>query len=267
MQTDIQHSEEGKGGEKEIEAFFSHFSKRTEKIVTALYLVTDCLEYEEPLRGKLRQLGVDMLTLAAGFSHKKTLERGFLIEDAIDILLEIATFTRLAGAVGSISEMNAGILVRELKKLENDLRAKLAPVYGGVAKNAAASQFLLDPELFQEQAEIHKTAAPSIDKGHEKQAVPQMSFIPNPARTPIQKEDDAIKKTSRTAFDIAIKNNRRSTILKLIKDKRMVSIKDICSVISDCSEKTIQRELGTLVDEGVLKRVGERRWSQYALAS
>ncbi len=265
MNKDMHNSEGQDITEKATEPSFSSLSKRTEKIVTALYLVTDCLEYEEPLREKLRTLGVDLLSLTTDFSHHTTLDRGFLVEDAIRAIQEIATFTRLAGAVGSISEMNASILMRELRRLEEDLRAALVPVYSGVAKNAVSGHFLLGDELFQEQTPTQKTEPSSFDKGQQKPQLSPMSFTPRNAQPDIQKEDDAFKKTSRTSFDIAIKNNRRTTILKLIKDKRMVSIKDICSVISDCSEKTIQRELGTLVDEGVLKRIGERRWSQYAL--
>jgi hypothetical protein len=41
------------------------------------------------------------------------------------------------------------------------------------------------------------------------------------------------------------------------------SIKDIAGVIRGCSEKTIQRELNELIRRGLVRRVGERRWSVY----
>jgi hypothetical protein len=58
-------------------------------------------------------------------------------------------------------------------------------------------------------------------------------------------------------------SDRASRILQYIKEKKSASIKDIAAVVRDCSEKTIQRELTALIDKGLIKRIGERRWSQY----
>jgi predicted HTH transcriptional regulator len=69
----------------------------------------------------------------------------------------------------------------------------------------------------------------------------------------------------RATTDVA-KESRRARILKLVKDNREVTIKDIATHFADLSEKTIQRELVSLVEGGVLKKFGERRWSRYALA-
>ena len=40
---------------------------------------------------------------------------------------------------------------------------------------------------------------------------------------------------------------------------------DIAQTIRDCSEKTIQRELIALIQGGIVKKTGERRWSKYSL--
>jgi predicted HTH transcriptional regulator len=61
------------------------------------------------------------------------------------------------------------------------------------------------------------------------------------------------------------KNTRQSTILDLLKKESNLTIKDFVRVIKDCSEKTIQRELIDLVEKGVVKKEGERRWSTYSL--
>ena len=61
------------------------------------------------------------------------------------------------------------------------------------------------------------------------------------------------------------KNRRQSIIIALLKKKRDLMIKDISPLISDCSEKTIQRELQDLVKQGVLKKTGEKRWTKYSL--
>ena len=79
------------------------------------------------------------------------------------------------------------------------------------------------------------------------------------------KQSRAPESYPRAITDVA-KESRRARILKLVKDNREVTIKDIATHFVDLSEKTIQRELVSLVASGVLKKFGERRWSRYALA-
>jgi len=58
----------------------------------------------------------------------------------------------------------------------------------------------------------------------------------------------------------------RSTRIKTVLEaKPEATIKDIAEVITDVSEKTIQRELNSLIEKGQVKRQGERRWSKYSL--
>ncbi len=108
--------------------------------------------------------------------------------------------------------------------------------------------------------------------GHSKgQSNIQMSDR-NPAPAPrtqgltlrsLGQRSDLSESVSRTP-DIA-RSARHARILKLIKDNREVSIKDIANYFPELSEKTIQRELVSFTESGVLKKVGERRWSRYSL--
>jgi hypothetical protein len=59
--------------------------------------------------------------------------------------------------------------------------------------------------------------------------------------------------------------SRRDTILSIIRTKGSVSIKDISDVVTDCSEKTIQRELMDMIKDNIVIKEGERRWSKYKL--
>ena len=62
------------------------------------------------------------------------------------------------------------------------------------------------------------------------------------------------------------KISRKEAIISIIKLKGAVNIRDVSAVVINCSEKTVQRELSSLVAGGILKRAGERRWSVYSLA-
>lgn len=60
-------------------------------------------------------------------------------------------------------------------------------------------------------------------------------------------------------------SDRKGQIIAVLKDKGKVGIKDISNVIRDCSPKTIQRELQAMIDQGIVTKEGERRWSTYSL--
>ena len=72
----------------------------------------------------------------------------------------------------------------------------------------------------------------------------------------------------RSGFD-NLKKERREIIIKIIKEKNTATITDIknsaSGVLISCGEKTLQRELISMVSDGVLKKVGEKRWSKYFL--
>jgi DNA-binding transcriptional ArsR family regulator len=70
-----------------------------------------------------------------------------------------------------------------------------------------------------------------------------------------KKKQKSVKKSSR----------RKEAIVSLIRKEGDVAVKDVSKVIQGLSEKTLQRELTSLVDEGVLKKEGERRWSRYSI--
>lgn len=58
--------------------------------------------------------------------------------------------------------------------------------------------------------------------------------------------------------------DRAERIKTVLEAKPQATIKDIAEVITDVSEKTIQRELNSLIEKGQVVREGERRWSRYS---
>jgi hypothetical protein len=59
--------------------------------------------------------------------------------------------------------------------------------------------------------------------------------------------------------------DRAERIKTVLEAKPQATIKDISEIITDVSEKTIQRELNSLIEKGQVKREGERRWSKYSV--
>lgn len=60
--------------------------------------------------------------------------------------------------------------------------------------------------------------------------------------------------------------DRAERIKTVLEAKPQATIKDIAEVITDVSEKTIQRELNSLIEKGQVIREGERRWSRYSIS-
>src|SRR5690606_35478872 len=59
--------------------------------------------------------------------------------------------------------------------------------------------------------------------------------------------------------------DRRERIKVVLSAKGEATIKDITDIITDLSSKTVQRELNAMIEDNIVKRQGERRWSKYSL--
>ncbi len=61
-------------------------------------------------------------------------------------------------------------------------------------------------------------------------------------------------------------DERQAKIASFIGKNGPSNVRDVAGVIKGCSDKTLQRILVQMVELGVLKREGERRWSRYSMA-
>jgi hypothetical protein len=162
----------------------------------------------------------------------------------------------LARLSGVVSEMNALIVGSEVRKLLSEIRERskegfyvpeLVPSFFEVAKPESLSL----EEYLARSKEID-------DKGHKGQSVRYDLY--NPKHSQRQTSSGPSVRIDQSEP----KGQRREEILKIIKARGSVTIKDITGLVRDCSEKTVQRELMSLVDDKLVKKTGERRWSRYS---
>jgi len=251
------------------EPIFDLLYKKTQKIITALYMVTDCLEDGEPLKFRLRTLGLSAISDIHSLEKERAIPKTFRFETLKNTIDESVSLVEIAGLVGLVSSMNSAILIKEflnLKELINEKEEKnKQSVFQDPLFAARASEKIV---LSQSYFSIGKEKENTLSyKGHfikDSVLYKKQSNLKGHIEDTYEK-DNKVEKRNRQS-DIALKINRRNNILRLIKDKKEVMIKDISQIISDCSEKTIQRELNALVSEGVLKKIGNKRWSRYAIA-
>lgn len=236
---------------------YLYIFKKVTKICQAAYLITDLIKDSEPLKWSLRK---SVTNTISSFSGAKDIMLSFkeISSDYLTLksLLEISKNHLL------ISEMNHLVLEKELNEVIFLINKELV-MHASLPQDFFEVP-MPDPKEFGRESIRQTSHNPTgiqnyesqgyNHKGHYKRQNEDMSL-----RKPHQ-HNDYLKDSNGDA-----RKNRREQILNIIKTKGDLTIKDITSIIKDCSEKTIQRELLDLVERGLVKKEGERRWSTYSL--
>ena len=205
--------------------------KKTEKLVAAIYMLTSFFDSKEPMKWRLRELGSQLLSFSA---------------ESKNTVLEIISLLTVGKNAGLISDMNFNIIHREFSRL-------------------LPEQITLD-DMFEKPMLKEANLAP------EKRSLYVASSVASAPSAPIIKDKPYIhteqeKKDLKEFGAVAVKkNSRQSIIIGLLKRKKEIMIKDVSPLIDGVSEKTIQRELLSMVSQKILKKEGEKRWSRYSLA-
>lgn len=231
--------------------------KKSEKLATAIHMLTDFFDDKESLKWRLREESVSFLSFVNSFVHNpgvRILPGGIEAHaQGILSLLELGRSTRL------ISPMNFSILKDEYHVIAGAL-------YREIESKEGSSDFEF-PEKFFSGESIH----PVTLRGDSNEVETSLKDKSLPAQ-------ERIKDTEKMR-DFNFKNNdfygdssdaykkefRRESILKILRAKGDITIKDIAYLVKGISEKTIQRELISLINAGLVRREGKRRWSRYLL--
>ncbi len=214
--------------------------KKTEKIVSAIYLITSLVKDSEPLKWELRELSMTLVSLVTTLNSSEPVDKNIVFQNYFSACVQIIQFLKISNKSSHISDMNCSVIVKEIEMLMDFLKdqSKLASHTAG---------YILSDSFFETD---------HIDTSV--RAVNKVTDYNNKSVA------DSIVKDSKLVIKDK-KNSRRDSIIDLLRKRSDLTIKDFTKVILDCSEKTIQRELLDLVDKGLVKRKGERRWSTYSL--
>jgi hypothetical protein len=249
-------------------AHFAYVYKKTEKLVAAVYMVTSLMPEGEPLRARIRENALSLMSVTIDWNTVTASERKSLLKEYQALSLEIVSLASIARHAGLVSDMNFEVLKREF---ENLMFAAERDEHG----RGAGDSIVLDPSFFDAgksagqapQAQAPSASAsvrndvlytqPSINKGHDASSAERKTEY----LSPVSKD---IAPKPRKAIES--KDDRQAIIMRLLSKKGGLSVKDFVGAIKGVSEKTIQRELLSMVAAGTLKKEGERRWSTYSLA-
>jgi hypothetical protein len=214
--------------------YYKFVFKKTEKIVCVVFYVLentdkghDSLVITAVLRTAQQTLDSVLQTLSYRWYSAHAALYGFLHS-----LIALESNVRVAHAVALVQEEVADMLSLEI---ESVLRA-LRPYLSSEKKHA--------PEL----SSFSDTLAGS--RVVPSQTHRETSFVPQGSSQGQSKRQQP---------------ERHRIIKDIIAVMGQSTIKDISGKLPDLSEKTIQREITFMINQGYLIKQGERRWSRYSL--
>ena len=245
---------------------------KTNKLIAGLYMVTDILDKDEPIRARLRVLGSGLITdiFSFPFSAKKLNNK----------IAEIMSFLDIASTVGIISQMNASILKKEFLLLQESIEESIPHPTTFSGKESLAEFMKDDGATSSIHSNINsigqvKMNRIGVQKGHTLlKALKDMSDrVPAPYQTGGFGSGSDTKHSHITGekFD-SLKKERREEIIRIIrKNQGGATITDIrtqaTGALASCGEKTLQRDLISMLKDSVLNKTGEKRWSRYFVAN
>ena len=93
--------------------------KKAEKLTTALYMVTDIMPEREPMKWKMRESSVELLSDTTASLDATIGERIAVLGTAIRKIEKVVSFLDIAQASRMVSEMNASVLKKEYLSLKS----------------------------------------------------------------------------------------------------------------------------------------------------
>lgn len=280
-------------------------AKKSEKLVTALYLVTDLMSDYEHIKNGLRKNAVALLSSMNSLAQLDVKDRIIELKMSLRAVTEIMSLLHIAVTTGIVSQMNGELLMDGLRSLQIVLEKK-QPIFTKEMLMVENEEYLdTDTNFFsavsstsydaltplsiarlhentydlrrtQESLRQAQLLAKMENKGHnkevlikdnteEKEDVSKDKYFGRPSTHNVLMEHAARPVNSLASSFQMKKLSRREQILALFVRGVDVSIKDIAARIKGCSEKTIQRELNALLYDNIIDRIGEKRWSRYVL--
>jgi hypothetical protein len=233
---------------------FAYIYKKTEKLVTAVYMITNFIKDTEPLKWRIREKCLELLSLNVSLNTVSLSDRKDFLKKYQARSVEIVSLACIGQLSGLISEMNFEVLKREFGNLAQIIEKE-------ENRKASEETVVLGSNFFETPIAVPVQTTPRNPALAAAVVPPSM-----PAFTHVQTPTVLYKKPEPSAKKTESKNERQEAILKLLSQKDKLSVKDFTDTIKGVSDKTIQRELLSMVSSGVLKKEGERRWSTYSLA-
>ncbi len=227
---------------------------RAQKITEALYRVTDLLSDKEPLKWQLRDNAVELFDFLMVAEDKELI-------GAENIFYSIHKMSRLLQLAYSssafVSSINFEVLRREYLSLSDSFENQLKRQKEEIDSNGHSLTSGFDSNGQHLLSNGHN--------GQEEKEVKKLKETEFPIGNSVSKSDIGQQSEQPSEQPLILKERKRQ-ILGLIKEGEWVSIREISTSLPGFGSKSIQRDLLEMVDLGILKKIGDKRWRKYSFA-
>lgn len=256
-------------------------TQKIEKIVAGIYLITDVMDESLSLTATLRDRALVLLTscynlLDTAISPKSLARVAIHIE-------EVSSLVGIGRIAHHISDMNAAIIENEFARVREVIIGEHKVLSDKVSAYQAVDQTpqsvlehkVIQDELFDrisnERKLIHmaqriKTQVRPLTPSPFKTTFKTTS-ISNVEQDVVYKKSPNPEDSNKTTFKTAVSKittiDRKEEILNIVKSHKNASITDIKKFLTDVSDKTLQRELVKMIEMGLIRREGNKRWATY----
>ncbi len=213
--------------------------RRAERVTAALYLVTNHISPDEPLRATIRSEAVSL------FEKILLLRDDMRATDSPNVsacrvsIRHLISLVRMLSVAQLISPQNTNVLAEGLDELGH---------YIEVSRSSPTSENLsLSREDLLDVGKMPIKDVKDTRKLKDSMVVKDMS-------------DTSPRRPIGIGSDV-----RKQNIVGVLQGAVELGIRDIASNLPEYSEKMIQRDLLSLVVEGRVKKVGLKRWSRYSI--
>jgi len=231
---------------------FASIYNKSNRLAAAVFMVSNVMDKDEGLKTRIKNLSLELVSVSVNLKDISQSDAKKLITNLEKISFELMSMLDIASVSGLISKMNGEILKEEFQSFISEL--------GKFSEKSEDNKNVSVRSIFTESLTINASAdLERIDAGR------SISKIGETYRNEQENAAGGGNGGKRNGNGHRRKDLRKNTVLEFIKRHDAVSIKDIMPNINGCSEKTIQRELTSLIKEGKIRKVGERRWSRYSI--
>ena len=245
--------------------------KRTQSIVSAIYLITGIMTDTEPIKETLRSIGARALVSVSEILS--AVESGNTLLTRVNKdFLSLSSLLSVASKSGMISQMNASLVNSEIFKLSGEFlkfgdktgshssileeirNGKGFEYFAGFGSKSARRGNGKDRMKVSAGGNSNRGVA-NTRSGHNVSDIKNKNVVAVP--------DHVV--SDRVHGEVEL-SDRKLLIMDILSDGERKTVGDLSRYIVNTSDKTIQRDLVALVGNGILRREGKKRWTKYYLA-
>jgi len=222
--------------------------RRAERLIAAVLLMTNHIPVDEILRTESRKVAASILPKTLACRDELRSNASPALSEFRVAIRHLTSLVRLMVFAGFVSSQNAEVVVSAADELG---------AFVLVAGRSALSESLVFskeeltdvPDTYKGQRDIKdRTAVKDSNMLRDSRKV---SFT-GPSTT--------------GGLPTTAVSPRGNGIVGILRAGGELNIRDIAANLPEYGEKTIQRELNALIQQGIVKRTGLKRWSRYSLA-